>query len=60
MNSRIYSLMELFGTEDRIIEDNAVIESLPNLKSIDFEKLDSQVAIEKKKSLDFLINTIEG
>ncbi len=60
MNSRIYSLAELLECNDRIIEDNANMSDLPPLSDIDFILSDRKVAEQKKYSLEFLINALEG
>lgn len=59
MNSRIYSLMQLFNTGDRIIDNNDDILSFPPMGSIDFSKIDKNVEIERSKSISFLKNAIE-
>lgn len=60
MNSRIYSLMQLFDTENRIVNDDSDISSLININEIDFSKIDRIIAAEKRKSIAFLKNAIEG
>ncbi len=60
MNSRIYSLTELLGCENRIIENNADIDSIPDLEDIDFVQADKNVAIKREESISFLKNALEG
>lgn len=60
MNSRIYSLTELLGCENRIIENDADINSIPALDDIDFIQADKNVAIKKEESISFLKDALEG
>ena len=59
MNSRIYSLTELLGCENRIIENNADIDSIPALDDIDFDQADKNVAIKREESISFLKKALE-
>lgn len=60
MNSRIYSLMKLLDSENRIISEDTSIDSIPQLSQIDFKNIDKVISMEKEKSMEFLRNAIEG
>ena len=60
MNSRIYSLFELFGLEDRLIVNQISSEEILRKKQIDYEKVDSILNRERQRSSDFLLKAIEG
>ncbi len=60
MNTRVYSLMDLYGCPERIIKNNEPIENIEKLKEIDFEVLNKNKEIERKKSLTFLENALNS
>ncbi len=60
MNSRIYSLTDLLDCRDRIIDEHGSVDSIPSLNGINFDHADERVAEQRKLSLDFLINALEG
>lgn len=60
MNSRIYSLMDLYHSRERIIENTWQVEFVDQLRAIDFDYIDHVLDGERKKSMDFLIHAIES
>lgn len=54
--SRFYSLLSLFGLEDRLITN---IDNLRNVKEIDYEKIYEKVSIMKSISIKFLIDSLQ-
>lgn len=60
MNSRIYSLMNMLNTEDRIIDENCTVDSLPRVDGINFIDVDKRIETAREKSENYLKNAIEG
>lgn len=53
-NSRLYDVLQSFGLENRIIEDELTEEKLFTIKSIDYSQINKKIAQYRSRSLDFL------
>ena len=58
MNSRIYSLMEIFEASHRVIDDDTPISEIEKIQPINFNILDKKVELMRKKSISFLKNAL--
>ena len=57
-NSRIYSLFEMFGIEDRLISTDISTKEILNKADIDYTNVEKILEKERKHSYDFLLNAI--
>lgn len=58
-NSRLHDLLELFGLEDRMVQNTKEIHSLEKQK-IDWDKVNEKKKLHRSKSLAFLQESIQG
>ena len=56
---RLLTLLELLDLKDRIITNNEKINDVIN-SDIDWNKVNEKIKQERQKSIDWLINSIEG
>ncbi len=59
MNSRVYSLLDLFGCPERVIGDNETIENIEAVDSIDYCLLDKRVECARIDSENYLRKSLE-
>ena len=52
--------MNMLNTEDRIIDENCTVDSLPRLDGINFIDVDERIETAREKSENYLKNAIEG
>lgn len=60
MNSRIYSLFDLFEIEDRLISNDSSVDLIRNISRIDYNKIECILQRERNKAYKFLYNAIEN
>ncbi len=58
-NSRLYSLMQIFGLEDRLLSEDSMIAALLFEKKINYAEVMHTYGVEKKFSLDYINACLE-
>lgn len=58
MNSRLYSLFDNLGLEERLLDDDRKLTKEELLSEIDYNTVDEKLEILRKDSMDFLENAL--